>query len=69
MGALQRAHPLQLSNEVEPACVFGASALWEGAHTIKIMPRTLILQDFLPYLLNRAGLRVGLMFSADIKKV
>jgi MarR family transcriptional regulator, organic hydroperoxide resistance regulator len=57
-----------LSNEVEPACVFGASALWEGAHTIKIMPRTLILQDFLPYLLNRAGLRVGLMFSADIEK-
>jgi MarR family transcriptional regulator, organic hydroperoxide resistance regulator len=34
----------------------------------KIMPRTLILQDFLPYLLNRAGLRVGLMFSADIEK-
>jgi MarR family transcriptional regulator, organic hydroperoxide resistance regulator len=56
-----------LSNEVEP-CVFGGSALWEGAHTIKIMPRTLILHDFLPYLLNRAGLRVGLMFSADIEK-
>jgi DNA-binding MarR family transcriptional regulator len=32
------------------------------------MPRTLILQDFLPYLLNRAGLRVGLMFSRDIEK-
>ncbi len=55
-----------LSNE--PACVFGAAALWEGAHAVKIMPRTLILQDFLPYLLNRAGLRVGLMFSADIEK-
>jgi DNA-binding MarR family transcriptional regulator len=31
------------------------------------MPRKLILQDFLPYLLNRAGLRVGLMFSRDIE--
>lgn len=30
------------------------------------MPRKLVLQDFLPYLLNRAGLRVGLMFSRDI---
>ncbi len=32
------------------------------------MPRKLILQDFLPYLLNRAGLRVGLMFSRDIER-
>jgi DNA-binding MarR family transcriptional regulator len=49
--------------------VFGTAALWEGAHTVaKIMPRTLTLQHFLPYLLNRAGLRVGLMFSADIEK-
>jgi DNA-binding MarR family transcriptional regulator len=31
------------------------------------MSRRLILQDFLPYLLNRAGLRVGLMFSRDIE--
>jgi DNA-binding MarR family transcriptional regulator len=31
------------------------------------MPRKLVLQDFLPYLLNRAGLRVGLMFSRDIE--
>jgi DNA-binding MarR family transcriptional regulator len=31
------------------------------------MPRKLILQEFLPYLLNRAGLRVGLMFSRDIE--
>ncbi len=31
------------------------------------MSRKLILQDFLPYLLNRAGLRVGLMFSRDIE--
>lgn len=31
------------------------------------MSRKLNLQDFLPYLLNRAGLRVGLMFSRDIE--
>lgn len=31
------------------------------------MSRKLILQDFLPYLLNRAGLRIGLMFSRDIE--
>lgn len=31
------------------------------------MSRKLVLQDFLPYLLNRAGLRVGLMFSRDIE--
>lgn len=30
------------------------------------MSRKLDLQNFLPYLLNRAGLRVGLMFSRDI---
>jgi DNA-binding MarR family transcriptional regulator len=31
------------------------------------MSRKLVLQDFLPYLLNRAGLRIGLMFSHDIQ--
>jgi DNA-binding MarR family transcriptional regulator len=31
------------------------------------MSRKLNLQDFLPYLLNRAGLRVGLMFSRDVE--
>ena len=31
------------------------------------MSRKLNLQDFLPYLLNRAGLRVGVMFSRDIE--
>jgi DNA-binding MarR family transcriptional regulator len=31
------------------------------------MSRKPDLQDFLPYLLNRAGLRVGLMFSRDIE--
>jgi DNA-binding MarR family transcriptional regulator len=31
------------------------------------MSRDLVLQDFLPYLLNRAGLRIGLMFSKDIE--
>ena len=31
------------------------------------MARKLVLQDFLPYLLNRAGLRIGLMFSRDIE--
>lgn len=32
------------------------------------MSRKLNLQDFLPYLLNRAGLRVGVMFSRDIEQ-
>jgi DNA-binding MarR family transcriptional regulator len=32
------------------------------------MSRKLILQDFVPYLLNRAGLRIGLMFSRDIER-
>jgi DNA-binding MarR family transcriptional regulator len=32
------------------------------------MARKLILQDFLPYLLNRAGLRIGLMFSRDVEQ-
>lgn len=31
------------------------------------MSRKLVLQDFLPYLLNRAGLRIGVMFSRDIE--
>ncbi len=31
------------------------------------MSHKLILQDFLPYLLNRAGLRVGVIFSRDIE--
>lgn len=31
------------------------------------MSRKPDLQDFLPYLLNRAGLRVGVMFSRDIE--
>jgi DNA-binding MarR family transcriptional regulator len=31
------------------------------------MSHKLDLQDFLPYLLNRAGLRIGLMFSRDIE--
>ena len=31
------------------------------------MSRKPNLQDFLPYLLNRAGLRVGLMFSRDVE--
>jgi len=31
------------------------------------MSRKLVLQNFLPYLLNRAGLRIGLMFSRDIE--
>lgn len=41
----------------------------EGARTARRakMSRKLDLQDFLPYLLNRAGLRVGLMFSRDIE--
>jgi DNA-binding MarR family transcriptional regulator len=32
------------------------------------MSRKLNLQDFLPYLLNRAGLRIGVMFSHDIEE-
>jgi len=31
------------------------------------MARKLVLQEFLPYLLNRAGVRMGLMFSKDIE--
>ncbi|MBX9738470.1 MAG: MarR family transcriptional regulator [Beijerinckiaceae bacterium] len=31
------------------------------------MARKLSLQDFLPYLLNRAGVRMGIMFSKDIE--
>jgi DNA-binding MarR family transcriptional regulator len=31
------------------------------------MARKLVLQDFLPYLLNRAGLRIGVLFSRDIE--
>lgn len=31
------------------------------------MSRRLVLQDFLPYLLNRAGMRIGLMFSRDVE--
>jgi DNA-binding MarR family transcriptional regulator len=31
------------------------------------MPRKLVLQEFLPYLLNRAGVRMGVMFSKDIE--
>lgn len=31
------------------------------------MARKLILQEFLPYLLNRAGVRMGLMFSRDVE--
>lgn len=31
------------------------------------MSRRLILQDFLPYLLNRAGMKIGLMFSRDVE--
>jgi DNA-binding MarR family transcriptional regulator len=30
------------------------------------MTRRLDLQDFLPYLLNRAGMRIGVMFSRDV---
>jgi DNA-binding MarR family transcriptional regulator len=32
-----------------------------------LMARKLILQEFLPYLLNRAGVRMGLMFSRDVE--
>jgi len=31
------------------------------------MTRKLVLQDFLPYLLHRAGIRIGLMFSREIE--
>lgn len=31
------------------------------------MARRLVLQDFLPYLLNRAGMKIGLMFSRDVE--
>ncbi len=31
------------------------------------MTRRLVLQDFLPYLLNRAGMKIGLMFSRDVE--
>lgn len=31
------------------------------------MTRRLVLQDFLPYLLNRAGMKIGAMFSRDIE--
>lgn len=31
------------------------------------MSRKLVLQEFLPYLLNRAGLRIGVMFSREIE--
>ena len=31
------------------------------------MSRRLILQDFLPYLLNRAGMKIGVMFSRDVE--
>ena len=37
-------------------------------HPAIAMSRKLVLQDFLPYLLNRAGLRIGLMFSRDIEQ-
>ena len=30
------------------------------------MPRRFDLQEFLPYLLNRAGMRIGVMFSHDV---
>jgi DNA-binding MarR family transcriptional regulator len=30
------------------------------------MTRRLVLQDFLPYLLNRAGMKIGAMFSRDV---
>jgi DNA-binding MarR family transcriptional regulator len=35
--------------------------------SIPAMSRKLILQEFLPYLLNRAGLRIGVMFSREIE--
>lgn len=31
------------------------------------MARKIVLQEFLPYLLNRAGLRIGVMFSREIE--
>jgi DNA-binding MarR family transcriptional regulator len=30
------------------------------------MPQNIVLHDFIPYLLNRAGVRIGLSFSRDI---
>jgi len=35
--------------------------------TLTTMARKLVLQEFLPYLLNRAGVRMGLMFSKDVE--
>jgi DNA-binding MarR family transcriptional regulator len=32
------------------------------------MSKRLVLQDFLPYLLNRAGMRIGVLFSRDIEQ-
>jgi DNA-binding MarR family transcriptional regulator len=32
-----------------------------------LMSRRLVLQDFLPYLLNRAGMKIGVMFSRDVE--
>lgn len=32
------------------------------------MSRRLVLQDFLPYLLNRAGMRIGVMFSREVEQ-
>jgi DNA-binding MarR family transcriptional regulator len=31
------------------------------------MSRKLVLQEFLPYLLNRAGVQMGIMFSRDVE--
>jgi DNA-binding MarR family transcriptional regulator len=35
--------------------------------TLTAMARKLVLQEFLPYLLNRAGVRMGIMFSKDVE--
>lgn len=32
------------------------------------MSKRLVLQDFLPYLLNRAGMRIGVMFSREVEQ-
>lgn len=32
------------------------------------MAPRLVLQDFLPYLLNRVGMKIGLMFSQDVER-
>lgn len=32
------------------------------------MARKLVLQEFLPYMLNRAGVRMGILFSKDIEQ-